>query len=91
MILFTDGESHTILTDCGSYVCNNSEEYNSILLEEKNIIKKRNNILERFEHWELSGTESDKISQLRRLLISRCKNDQEEKLVMDYIRCLKEA
>ena len=90
-ILLTNDDEHTILDDdCGHIVCFNSDEYNTILLKEKNIIKKREYILERFEHWELKGTEREKINHLHRLLISRCKNESEEKLVKRYIKCLRE-
>lgn len=80
-----------ITDESGSFICVDVDQYNTILINEKDKIKRRMNILERFEHWELTGATDEWVNQLRRILISRCVNESEEKLVTRYIKLLKEA
>jgi hypothetical protein len=55
-------------------------EFNRIILEAKQKIAKRENVLDRFEPWEVTG-ESPKA-----LLLSRCRNQNERLLVNSYIQ-----
>jgi hypothetical protein len=81
-VLHVNFDSPTIIyTSNGHHLIGLSDsEFNRIILEAKQKIAKRENVLDRFEPWEVTG-ESPKA-----LLLSRCRNQNERLLVNSYIQ-----
>jgi hypothetical protein len=72
-----------IYTTVGTFILQNRSEFNSLVLQVKNHISKRPNILDRFEYWELTGND---LKELRRILLGRSRNDSERKLVEQFYK-----
>ncbi len=69
-------------TENGTVWHGSKEELMHAISEEKRIIIKRPNILERWEGWELPDSDHTK---LQRLLLTRARTPQEKTLVRRYI------
>lgn len=79
-IVHVNMECKIIYSTSGVLICKDDLEFSNLLLKEKERIKNRDYILDRFEHWEVED-----IRSLKNLLVSRSKNSSERNLVLRYM------
>lgn len=83
-ILHVNEELMIIYFSSGPLFCKSEEEFSSLIQQEKQKIKNRHYILNRFEHWEVTDHDS-----LRKILVSRSRDNNEKNLVLNYMKHLK--
>lgn len=86
-IIWTNPTTRSIDTYVGTVSLKDANEFNKIILNEKKRIALRPYVLDRFEHWEIQG---DYNKSIRLVLMSRCRNEEERKLVKRYIEVTNE-
>lgn len=79
-ILYVNMECKIIYFSSDVLICKDDMEFSNLLTQEKERIKNRDYILDRFEHWEVEDNNS-----LKRLLVSRSRNAEEKNLVLKYM------
>ena len=77
-----DEGGRIIYTTATSLIGLSDDEFNKVVTEAKKRISWRPYILDRFEHWEVPGSSSRNV---KALLMSRARNEEEKQTVEQYI------
>ena len=84
-VIWINIEEMIVYTTQGATLLQDKKELDSMLVQTKRDIANRPNVLDRFEHWEISGNDLRMISKI---LMSRTKNGKEKSLVKEYVENL---
>lgn len=84
-IIHVNHELMIIYTPRGTHHRQDQIDFNNLILQAKKEISSRPYILDRFEHWEITGEFNKSV---RLLLMGRSRNDEDKKLVKRYLKTL---